>query len=105
MITDETAVAEAGVPVGGGVAPFKRVFDPNDVALPPSLKEALAVFFLKYGRFLRTFFPVLRVGGLVTVTRFDDVQEVLRRDDVFRMELAEKHKLVTGGFNFLLGMD
>ena len=38
------------------------------------------------------------------VTRFEDVQEVLARDQVFLVTYGENMKVVTGGDNFFLGM-
>jgi cytochrome P450 len=38
------------------------------------------------------------------VTRFEDVEEVLARDEVFQVTYGQKMKVVTGGQNFFLGM-
>src|SRR5262249_6072389 len=42
---------------------------------------------------LRTFFPVVRAGRFALVTRYEDVREILDRDDVFEapfgLEMAE----------------
>jgi cytochrome P450 len=53
---------------------------------------------------LRTIKPILLVKNYAIVTRFDDVQEVLSRDDVFQVTYAEKMEIVAGGSNFFLGM-
>jgi len=53
---------------------------------------------------LRRVQPILFVKDLALVTRFDDCQEVLSRDDVFQVTYAEKFKAVTAGHNFFLGM-
>ncbi len=53
---------------------------------------------------LRRVQPILFVKDLALVTRFDDCQEVLSRDDVFQVTYAEKFNAVTGGHNFFLGM-
>jgi len=53
---------------------------------------------------LRKLKPILIVKNFAVVTRFEDVQEVLSRDDVFHVTYAEKMEVVTGGRNFFLGM-
>ena len=49
--------------------------------------------------------PVLVLKSITLVSRFDHVQEVLTRDDVFRAPYAAKMQKITGGGNFFLGMD
>jgi cytochrome P450 len=53
---------------------------------------------------LRRVKPVLIVKNIALVTRFDDVQDVLVRDDVFQVTYGEKMRVVTGGNDFFLGM-
>jgi cytochrome P450 len=53
---------------------------------------------------LRRVKPILMVKDVAVVTRFDDVQEVLSRDDVFQVTYGTKMEIVTGGNNFFLGM-
>jgi cytochrome P450 len=53
---------------------------------------------------LRRVQPILIHKGQALVTRFEDVQEVLARDDVFDVPYAEKTRLITDGQNFFLGM-
>ena len=53
---------------------------------------------------LRDIKPVLVVKNTALVTRFEDVQEVLSRDDVFQVTYKEKMEIVGGGGNFFLGM-
>ena len=53
---------------------------------------------------LRRLKPVLFIKDTAIVTRFEDVQEVLSRDDVFHVTYAEKMEVVTGGNDFFLGM-
>jgi cytochrome P450 len=53
---------------------------------------------------LRKVKPILVVKDTAIVTRFNDVQEVLSRDDVFQVPYKEKMEVVTGGQNFFLGM-
>lgn len=54
---------------------------------------------------LRTFAPILQIKDFTLVTRFDDVQEVLSRPNVFGVTYAEKMGVVTNGGNFFLGMN
>ncbi len=53
---------------------------------------------------LRWFKPNLVIKGQALITCFDDVQEVLSRNDVFHVPYAEKMEKVTNGSNFFLGM-
>ncbi|MGA8222810.1 MAG: cytochrome P450 [Candidatus Acidiferrales bacterium] len=53
---------------------------------------------------LRMIKPILLVKNYAVVTRFDDVQEVLSRDDIFQVTYGPKMKITTGGNNFFLGM-
>jgi cytochrome P450 len=53
---------------------------------------------------LRRIKPILLIKNYALVTRFEDVQEVLARDEVFQVTYAEKMEIVTGGQNFFLGM-
>ena len=53
---------------------------------------------------LRTLQPILLLRNLALVTRYEDVQDVLARDDVFDVPYAEKMQLITNGQNFFLGM-
>jgi cytochrome P450 len=53
---------------------------------------------------LREIKPVLLVHNTAVVTRCNDVQEVLSRDDVFQVTYKDKMEVVAGGSNFFLGM-
>ncbi len=53
---------------------------------------------------LRRIKPVLIVKNIAVVTRFDDVQDVLVRDDVFQVTYGPKMRVVTDGNDFFLGM-
>ncbi len=53
---------------------------------------------------LRWIKPILVVKNFAIVTRYEDVQEVLSRDDVFQVTYREKMEIVAGGKNFFLGM-
>ena len=54
--------------------------------------------------FLRRFIPILVFKGWAFVSRYDDVIEVLRRQDVFAVPFGPKIEVLNGGPNFLLGM-
>lgn len=53
---------------------------------------------------LRWVKPILSVKAFTLVTRYQDVQEVLSRDDAFNVTYAEKMHAITNGSNFFLGM-
>jgi cytochrome P450 len=53
---------------------------------------------------LRRVKPILIVKNFALVTRFEDVQEVLTRDNVFHVTYGEKMRVITGGRDFFLGM-
>src|ERR1700679_10407 len=53
---------------------------------------------------LRRIKPILLFENSALVTRFEDVQEVLARDDVFLVIYGEKMRVVTAGQDFFLGM-
>ena len=53
---------------------------------------------------LRRVKPILIVKNVALVTRFEDVQEVLSRDDIFQVTYGPKMRVITGGEDFFLGM-
>jgi cytochrome P450 len=53
---------------------------------------------------LRRVKPVLILRNTALVTRFEDVQEVLSRDNVFQVTYKEKMEVLADGANFFLGM-
>lgn len=53
---------------------------------------------------LRRLQPILVLKNTVLVTRFEDVEEVLSRDDVFDVQYEAKMRAITDGENFFLGM-
>jgi cytochrome P450 len=53
---------------------------------------------------LRRVKPVLIFRNTALVTRFEDVQEVLSRDNVFQVTYKEKMEVIGDGANFFLGM-
>lgn len=56
-------------------------------------------------RILRAFRPILRLGKIFVVTRYDDVREVFLNDAAFRVPYAGKLDVIMGGHPFFLGMD
>jgi cytochrome P450 len=53
---------------------------------------------------LRKVKPILMVKNVALVTRFEDVQEVLSRDDIYQVTYGPKMRVITGGQDFFLGM-
>lgn len=53
---------------------------------------------------LRTFFPVLKIGGVHFVTRYEDVRYVRENDTRFEAPYGREMDKLTGGAGFLLGM-
>jgi cytochrome P450 len=53
---------------------------------------------------LREIRPILLVKNVALVTRFEDVQEVLSRDDIYQVTYGPKMRVITGGQDFFLGM-
>jgi cytochrome P450 len=53
---------------------------------------------------LRKVKPILLVKNVALVTRFEDVQEVLSRDDIYQVTYGPKMRVITGGQDFFLGM-
>jgi cytochrome P450 len=53
---------------------------------------------------LRRVKPILIVKNTALVTRYEDVQEVLARDDVFEVTYQKKMEVIGDGANFFLGM-
>lgn len=53
---------------------------------------------------LRRIKPIVLIKNLALVTRFEDVQEVMARDDVLLVTYGQKMRVVTGGEDFFLGM-
>lgn len=65
------------------------------------LRAAVAVF----GPLLRTFVPVVKLPGQTVVLRYDDVFEVLERDEDFRLIYRPMLDIILGGEPFILGME
>ncbi|MEO0607369.1 MAG: hypothetical protein AAFY82_04000, partial [Pseudomonadota bacterium] len=53
---------------------------------------------------LRTFFPVIKFGGIYFVTRYRDVKYVREHDHKFEAPYGPEMNRLTGGAGFLLGM-
>lgn len=73
-----------------------------------SFLEGLKAHLIQYPEpifaILRRIQPILLIKNYALVTRFEDVEEVLARDEVFQVTYGQKMKVVTGGQNFFLGM-
>lgn len=54
--------------------------------------------------FFRRFFPRVRWGKVVLLTRFEDVREVLERQDEFETPYGPELREFSGGFDFLLSL-
>jgi cytochrome P450 len=107
MTTANVTAGMAG-PSSAQPAP-QSVFDPRDLESRGPVAAA-ASWVLGPGpgewlfAFLRRFWPIPRIGNWAFVTRFDDVQEVLRMDHVFGVPFGDNVVTLNGGPNFLLGM-
>lgn len=53
---------------------------------------------------LRTVRPILRMGNIVVVTRYDDVREVFLNDEAFGVPYGPQLDVLMGGQPFFLGM-
>lgn len=89
--------------------PADAPFEPKRLAQKkPGIGSRLIQYALEhpYGiyAFLRRFIPILTVKGWAFISRYDDVTEVLRRQDVFAVPFGAKIELLNDGPNFLLGM-
>lgn len=73
---------------------------------PSGLRLAFGVLraFLPNLALRRKFIAAYDNGGTAVVTRFDDVQDVLSRDDDFEVVYGPRMMAITGGQNFFLGM-
>ena len=71
----------------------------------PSAKEVFLALFWRpeVFRVLRAVRPVLRLGGLVFLTRHDDVRALLEHDREFHVE-GRRIRNANGGHDFVLGM-
>jgi cytochrome P450 len=84
-------------------------FQPARVAAAkPGLKEKLTQFLLIHPyliyAFFRRFFPIATFRNWAFISRYDDVVDVLKRQDVFMVPFGPKIEVLNGGPNFLLGM-
>ncbi|MER8825472.1 cytochrome P450 [Mesorhizobium sp. M0938] len=53
---------------------------------------------------LRRFWPMLKLGNILLVTRNEDVREILERQDIFQTPYGLEMTEIAGGTNFILGM-
>ncbi len=90
------------------VSPSTAPFDPKALTPKPGLISWIVGWILDDPRWvyalLRRFAPILTFGNWALVTRYDDVADMLRRDQEFAVPFGPKIELLNGGPNFLLGM-
>lgn len=83
-------------------------FDPQALTPKPGLVSWIIGWILDDPRWiyalLRRLAPILTFGNWAFVTRYDDVADMMRRDQVFAVPFGPKIELLNGGPNFLLGM-
>ena len=99
------AAAQAQQPEPGALSPFD--FDSMITrGWFARLKEAAALRALDFAYpFSRRFRPLLSLGGIVHVTRAEQVREVLARSDDFRVPFGPEMAELGDGPIFLLGLD
>jgi cytochrome P450 len=83
-------------------------FNPERLKTKPGLVSRLVQFvfdhpYLLYA-FARRFAPIATFGDWAFISRYDDVQEVLGRDEIFAVPFGPKIEALNAGPNFLLGM-
>ncbi|MBA3666618.1 MAG: cytochrome P450 [Sphingomonas sp.] len=84
-------------------------FQPARVAAKkPGIGSAVISYLLDHPyaiyAFARRFWPIVVIRGWAFISRYEDVIEVLKRQDVFAVPFGPKIELLNGGPNFLLGM-
>ncbi|TAJ35663.1 MAG: cytochrome P450 [Reyranella sp.] len=84
-------------------------FDLNILGVDSLYKRAVRRFtrwfFLAAFWVLRAWWPVARFGRLVIVTRYADVQEVLKHPERFPVPFGPEMQAITDGESFALGLD
>lgn len=76
-----------------------------DSAYKSAVRNYVRLFFLGALWLMRAVWPVYRYGRLVVVSRYEDVEAVLKNRQDFRVPFGPEMTAVTGGVNFALGMD
>jgi cytochrome P450 len=110
MASEETlvpAAAMAAPPAPAPAAP-SSAFTLSDLE-SHGLREKIVDWILDEPQWLlalfRRFWPIPKFPGKQAMaTRYDDVQEVMRRDREFEVPWGDRVQLINGGPNFLLGM-
>jgi Dyp-type peroxidase family len=85
--------------------PFRIESFGTDSNIKRAKRELTRLLMLAGLWFLREFWPILRIGRLVIVTRYKDVVDVLKRSDDFNVPYGPEMRALTGGRDFALGMD
>ena len=83
-------------------------FEPARLAAKkPGIGSAIVQYILDHPyavyAFFRRFKPVLVAKGWAFISRYDDVVDVLKRQDVFAVPFGAKIETLNDGPNFLLG--
>ncbi len=97
-------------PAAVAAHPVGSDFNPEDLRPVPGLKSTIASWVIRnlptILRIMRRVWPIARVPftGLTFVTRYDDVQEVLAKDEAFPVPFGKKVQELNDGPNFVLGM-
>lgn len=79
---------------------FRKLMRPvASIVKPWMLSHPRSIFWL-----LRRFAPVLDLGDVVLVSRYDDVVTVLSTDERFHVTYGDQMRQITAGQNFFLGM-
>jgi cytochrome P450 len=81
------------------------VLSPADTSMRGRLQHFLFANAAPIFSMLRVACPILDLGDIVLVTRYDDVLEVLRNDPAFAAPYAKNLTLIMGNEDFFLGMN
>ena len=89
----------------GRVEPFDVTVIGVDGIFATVQREYFRLLFIALGWLSRKFWPVMRIGRAVVVTRYEDVVTVLKRPEDFHVPFGPEITALAGGTNFMLGMD
>jgi len=91
------------------VAPPPLGFDLDSMPRPPLTKRLQGMLVSLLVRpflwLLQTFWPVLKLGRLVIVTRYDNVEAVLKDAEHFEVPYGPEMVELAGGYPFVLGLE
>ncbi len=83
---------------------FVKIHDAVEKFAEHVQKEALHADPEPLFAILRRIKPIVHVKNFAIVTRYNDCEDVMNRDDIFAQPYAAKFAQLTGGTNFFLGM-